>query len=75
MWDEPGGRHRGGHRGRCRCVGREAQLGAIVVGKRADFLAVAGDPVQDLRALRASPWSARVWSGDSNGREPGAAPA
>ncbi len=38
-------------RNAARACGREAELGTVAAGKRADLLAVRGDPLRDLRAL------------------------
>ena len=35
-----------------RLLGLDAELGTLELGKRADLLAVAGDPLRDIKALR-----------------------
>ncbi|MCA9997987.1 MAG: amidohydrolase family protein, partial [Anaerolineales bacterium] len=34
------------------CLGLEAEIGSIAVGKQADLLAVTGNPLADVTALR-----------------------
>lgn len=38
--------------GAARCIGLEAEIGSIAVGKAADLIAVAGDPLRDIRAVQ-----------------------
>ncbi|MGH7785343.1 MAG: hypothetical protein ACRERC_00660 [Candidatus Binatia bacterium] len=40
-------------------LGRQAEIGTVEVGKRADLLIVDGDPLTDLRALRRVRWTVR----------------
>jgi imidazolonepropionase-like amidohydrolase len=42
-----------------RMLGIDAEIGTVEVGKRADLLVVAGNPLADLRALRAVRWTVR----------------
>ena len=41
-------------------LGMADELGTIEVGKHADLLVVAGDPLQDLSLLRAPAWTIRA---------------
>jgi imidazolonepropionase-like amidohydrolase len=40
-------------------LGIDAEIGTVEVGKRAHLLVVAGNPLADLRALRAVRWTVR----------------
>lgn len=42
-----------------RMLGLEREIGTVEVGKRADLVIVRGDPLADLRALRAVRWTVR----------------
>jgi hypothetical protein len=42
-----------------RMLGLDAEIGTVEVGKRADLIVVDGDPLADIRALRALRWTIR----------------
>jgi imidazolonepropionase-like amidohydrolase len=41
-------------------LGIDAEIGTVEVGKRADLLIVAGEPLVDLRALRLVRWTVKA---------------